>query len=151
MARHSGGGNANRRPPYATRRRHRRGEKNLGAGRSWDWARLNESGRDHSAPATRLEYAPVAHAVGDEIWSFGQFRVCPKDRWVERSGVRLGVGDRALDLLLALLERAGEVVSKRALLERAWPSSMVDEVSLRVQITAIRRLLGDGKDGNRFI
>ena len=93
----------------------------------------------------------MAHADGHEIWSFGQFRVCPKDRWVERYGVRLRVGDRALDLLIALLERAGEVVSKRALLERAWPGSMVDEVSLRVQITAIRRLLGDGKDGNRFI
>ena len=86
-----------------------------------------------------------------QIWSFGQFRVCPKDRWVERSGVRLGIGDRALDLLIALLERAGEVVSKRELLERAWPRSMVDDVSLRVQIAAIRRLLDDGRDGNRFI
>ena len=86
-----------------------------------------------------------------QLWSFGQFRVCPKDRWVERAGVRLGVGDRALDILIALLERAGEVVSKRELLERAWPCSMVDEVSLRVQIAAIRRILGDGEDGNRFI
>jgi predicted ATPase/DNA-binding winged helix-turn-helix (wHTH) protein len=99
----------------------------------------------------RLEYAPVAHTDGHEIWSFGQFRICPRDRWVERSGVRLGIGDRALDLLIALLERAGEVVSKRELLERAWPSSMVDEVSLRVQIAAIRRILGDGQGGNRFI
>jgi predicted ATPase/DNA-binding winged helix-turn-helix (wHTH) protein len=94
---------------------------------------------------------PVARADGHEIWSFGQFRVCPKDRWVERTGVRLAVGGRGLDLLIALLERAGEVVSKRELLERAWPGSMVDDVSLRVQIAAIRRILGDGKDGNRFI
>jgi predicted ATPase/DNA-binding winged helix-turn-helix (wHTH) protein len=93
----------------------------------------------------------VARADDHEFWSFGQFRVCPKDRWVERSGVRLAIGGRALDLLIALLERAGEVVSKRQLLECAWPGSMVDEVSLRVQIAAIRRILGDGKDGNRFI
>jgi predicted ATPase/DNA-binding winged helix-turn-helix (wHTH) protein len=86
-----------------------------------------------------------------EIWSFDQFRLNPKERWIERSGVRLDLGSRTFDVLLTLTGRAGEVVSKRELLNRVWPDSLVDEVSLRVQIAALRKALEDGKYGNRFI
>jgi DNA-binding winged helix-turn-helix (wHTH) protein len=86
-----------------------------------------------------------------EIWSFDQFRLNPKERWIERSGARLDLGSRTFDVLLTLTGRAGEVVSKRELLNRVWPDSLVDEVSLRVQIAALRKALEDGKNGNRFI
>jgi predicted ATPase/DNA-binding winged helix-turn-helix (wHTH) protein len=86
-----------------------------------------------------------------EIWSFDQFRLSPKERWIERSGVRLDFGGRTFDVLLALMDRAGEVVSKRDLLNRVWPDTLVEEVSLRVQIATLRKALDDSKDSNRFI
>ncbi len=56
-----------------------------------------------------------------------------------------------LDLLVALVERAGEVVGKNELIAYAWPDTVVEENNLRVHIAAIRKLLGDGQRGARFI
>ena len=86
-----------------------------------------------------------------EVWLFHEFCFSPQERWIERAGVRLNFSSRMFDVLLVLAERAGAVVSKRELLERVWPDSLVDEVSLRVQIAALRKALGAGKDGNHFI
>lgn len=61
------------------------------------------------------------------------------------------VGGRALDILIALVARAHEVVSKRDLLAQAWPDTTVDEGSLRFQVASLRRALGDGEDGTRYI
>ena len=67
------------------------------------------------------------------------------------SGKAVNIGSRAFDLLTLLTERAGQVVSKADLIVRAWPSTVVEEVNLRVHIAALRKALGDGQHGVRYI
>ncbi|MCA6109075.1 ATP-binding protein [Bradyrhizobium cenepequi] len=65
--------------------------------------------------------------------------------------VQVPLGSRALDVLIALVERAGEVVSHGDLIKRVWPDVIVEEASLRVSVAGIRKALGDGRDGARYI
>src|SRR5690349_7950417 len=80
------------------------------------------------------------------IVSFGSFRVAKARRRLERDGEPLRIGSRAFDILAYLIERPGQVVGHRALLEAAWPGLAVDEGNLRFQINALRRLLVDGEE-----
>ena len=61
------------------------------------------------------------------------------------------VGARALDILIALVDRAGEVVSKMDLITRVWPDTFVEESNLRVHIAGLRRALRDGQLGSRYV
>nr|WP_249780857.1 winged helix-turn-helix domain-containing protein [Bradyrhizobium sp. dw_78] len=61
------------------------------------------------------------------------------------------MGSRALDILIALVERAGELVNKRELIRVVWPDTVVVEANLTVHVAALRRALGDGQHGNRYI
>ncbi len=83
--------------------------------------------------------------------SFGPFRLFADERLLEHDGVPVHLGGRALDILIALAERAGEVVSKADLFARVWPDVTVDEGSLRFHVTALRKALGDGQSGARYI
>jgi predicted ATPase/DNA-binding winged helix-turn-helix (wHTH) protein len=85
------------------------------------------------------------------ITSFGQFCLHPNERRLEREGVPLAVGGRALDILITLVERAGQTVTKKELFSRVWPQVNVEESSLRVHIAGLRKALCDGKDGARYI
>jgi predicted ATPase/DNA-binding winged helix-turn-helix (wHTH) protein len=86
-----------------------------------------------------------------EVISFGPFRLYPAQRLLEKSGSPLHLGARALDILIVLVERAGEVVSKKALLARVWPDVTVDVGSLRFHMATLRRALGDGQLGARYV
>ncbi len=83
--------------------------------------------------------------------SFGPFRLFPGERLLEKDGVALHLGGRALDILILLVERAGEVVSKRELVARVWADVTVDEGSLRFHVAALRKALGDGQSGARYV
>ncbi|WP_445147222.1 ATP-binding protein [Dyella sp. Tek66A03] len=83
--------------------------------------------------------------------AFGPFCVDPAGRLLTNSGDPREIGGRALDLLIALLERPGTVLSKRELLKQVWPDAVVEEGSLRFHMTQLRRILGDGVDGARYI
>jgi predicted ATPase/DNA-binding winged helix-turn-helix (wHTH) protein len=61
------------------------------------------------------------------------------------------LGSRALEILVVLVERPGEMVSKRELVARVWPNTVVEEANLKVHIAALRRALSDGRDGNRYL
>ena len=61
------------------------------------------------------------------------------------------LGSRALEILIVLLERPGELISKQELMARVWPNIFVEPANLTVHISALRRTLRDGQDGNRFI
>ena len=61
------------------------------------------------------------------------------------------LGSRALEILIALLERHGELVSKQDLMARVWPNVFVEPTNLTVHMSALRRALRDGQDRNRFI
>src|SRR5262249_33927840 len=81
--------------------------------------------------------------------SFGPFRLFPAARAFEKNGVPLALGHRALDILMVLVERAGEVVSHRELIARVWRGLVVDPSNLRVHMAGLRKALGDrdGKEG----
>src|SRR6266481_1754635 len=82
---------------------------------------------------------------------FGPFELSSRERVLRRDGVRLPLGSRALDILIYLAERPGEVVAKQELMDHVWSDVTVEEGSLRVHVAAIRKALGDGKFGNRYI
>jgi DNA-binding winged helix-turn-helix (wHTH) protein len=83
--------------------------------------------------------------------SFGRFRLFPTQFLLLEDHKPMVLGSRALALLIALLERRGEVVSKQDLMARVWPNLFVEPANLTVHICALRRALRDGQDGNRFI
>jgi DNA-binding winged helix-turn-helix (wHTH) protein len=82
---------------------------------------------------------------------FGPFELSSRERVLQRDGVMLPLGSRALDLLIYLVERPGEVIAKQELMDHVWSDVTVEEGSLRVHIAAIRKALGDGQFGNRYI
>jgi DNA-binding winged helix-turn-helix (wHTH) protein len=83
--------------------------------------------------------------------SFGPFRLLPAQFLLLEDDKPVPLGSRALELLIILLDRAGELVSKQELMARVWPNIFVEAVNLTVHISALRRVLRDGQDGNRFI
>jgi predicted ATPase/DNA-binding winged helix-turn-helix (wHTH) protein len=83
--------------------------------------------------------------------SFGPFRLLPTKRSLEKDGIPVHLGGRALDILIFLVEHAGEVVSKKDLVARVWADVTVDEGSLRFHIAALRKALGDGQAGSRYV
>lgn len=109
---------------------------------------------------TQLEYAggslfcehgPPMSDLSDQAVHFGPYRVHPRQRLVLEAGRPLRLGRRAVDILLILLEQAGNVVSKQALIARVWPRSVVEDGNLRVHMAALRKALGDGQAGQRYI
>jgi DNA-binding winged helix-turn-helix (wHTH) protein len=89
--------------------------------------------------------------LGDETYVFGSLQLVPAQRLLLNNGRSLRLGSRALEILITLVERAGATVSKDQLIGRAWPDTVVDEGALRVHVAAVRKALGDGREGNRFI
>jgi len=82
---------------------------------------------------------------------FGPFRLLPKQFLLLEGDTPVRVGSRALEILFALLERPGELVSKQELMARVWPNIFVEPANLTVHMSALRRTLRDGRAGNRFI
>ena len=83
--------------------------------------------------------------------SFGPFCLFPTQFLLREGAKRVPLGSRALEILIALLERHGELVSKRDLMARVWPNVFVEPANLTVHMSALRRALRDGRDGHRFI
>jgi len=82
---------------------------------------------------------------------FGPFELAIGERVLRRDGQVLPLGDRALDILTYLADRPGEVIAKQELIDHVWSDVTVEEGSLRVHVAAIRKALGDGQLGNRYI
>lgn len=82
---------------------------------------------------------------------FGPYRVDAGRRSLSKDGAPVALGARTLDTLLALLERPNEPISKRDLIAKVWPDVFVEEGSLRFHIATLRKALGDGKEGARYI
>jgi predicted ATPase/DNA-binding winged helix-turn-helix (wHTH) protein len=85
------------------------------------------------------------------VVSFGPFRLFAAERQLKKGDEALRLGGRALDTLIALVERAGEVVTQGELISRVWPGVTVEETNLRVHIASLRKALGDGREGARYI
>ena len=83
--------------------------------------------------------------------SFGPFHLVANERLLTKAGAPVELGARALDILVVLISAPNEVVSKKDLLSRVWPDVVVEEGSLRFHIASLRKALGDGQDGARYI
>src|SRR5580704_17533520 len=87
-------------------------------------------------------------AIGERL-KFGEFELAPDARSLWRRGEQVTLGSRALDILIALASRPGQILSKDDLTKSVWRGAFVDETSLRVGISALRKVLGPG--GDRYI
>jgi DNA-binding winged helix-turn-helix (wHTH) protein len=86
-----------------------------------------------------------------DVLSFGPFSLFATERLLKKADEPIQLGDRALDILIALAERAGEVVTHKDLISATWPDATVEEGNLRLQIATLRKALGDGRDGARYV
>src|ERR1700726_2321417 len=86
-----------------------------------------------------------------DVLSFGPFSLFAVERLLKKGDEPIPLGGRALDILIALAERPGEVVARKDLISTVWPDVTVEEANLRFQMAALRKALGDGRDGARYI
>src|SRR5258706_13998906 len=83
--------------------------------------------------------------------SFGPFNLHIGERYLEGDGVPVQIGGRALDILIALIDRAGDVVSKSDLMAFVWPQTIVDKSVLRLHMPALRKAIVDSQENARNI
>jgi DNA-binding winged helix-turn-helix (wHTH) protein len=91
-------------------------------------------------------FSGANRAAAEASLEFGRFRVLLRQRLLVADGVPMELGTRAFELLLALLEADGSLVSKAQLLARVWPGITVAQDNLKVQVSALRRALGKDRD-----
>jgi predicted ATPase/DNA-binding winged helix-turn-helix (wHTH) protein len=89
--------------------------------------------------------------MDEETFAFGSFRLIPAQRMLLDDGKPLRLGSRALDILITLVEHAGETISNEQLIAHTWPDTVVDDGALRVHVAALRKALGDGRAGRRYV
>ena len=90
-------------------------------------------------------------AAGYSMLAFGLYRLDPVRHVLSHAGKPVRLGSRALEILLALVERAGQTVGTNELLARVWGNSVVEPGTLRVHIAALRKILGSGKSGVWYV
>ena len=86
-----------------------------------------------------------------KVLSFGPFELSIGNRLLTNGTKVVPLGARAMDILIALVEQANQVVSRRTLIERVWPKRGADEVSLRVHISALRKALAQNDPARRYV
>jgi len=91
------------------------------------------------------------NAPADLAFSFGPFRLYPRQQLLLKGESPVVLGSRAFEILVALAERAGEVVEKDELTRRVWSGLIVEESNLRAQINALRRALAEGGTGENYV
>jgi predicted ATPase/DNA-binding winged helix-turn-helix (wHTH) protein len=101
--------------------------------------------------ASRGDAMIAAAARTKEVISFGPFSLIASERRLTKDGAPIELSARAFDILVVLLSHPNEVVSKKDLLAQVWPDVIVEEGSLRFHMTYLRKALGDGKAGARYI
>jgi DNA-binding winged helix-turn-helix (wHTH) protein len=87
-----------------------------------------------------------SQTAADAMLEFGRFRVLLRQRRLVADGVPIELGTRAFELLLALLDAEGALVTKGELMSRVWPGIFVAEDNLKIQILKLRRALGDDRN-----
>jgi DNA-binding winged helix-turn-helix (wHTH) protein len=84
--------------------------------------------------------------MASETVVFGPFVLDRRREALTKDGVAVSIGHRGYVLLEMLVAAGGTTVGKAALIERAWPGTIVEEGNLTVQISTLRRALGEGDD-----
>jgi DNA-binding winged helix-turn-helix (wHTH) protein len=94
---------------------------------------------------------PSVSPSADSCFLFETFRLIPTQRLLLDGERPVPIGARAMDLLIALTQKAGNVLGKQELMRHVWPGVTVEESNLKVQISVLRRVLGDQHAGRRYI
>jgi DNA-binding winged helix-turn-helix (wHTH) protein len=85
------------------------------------------------------------------IYQFERFQIDPQKRLLLRDGQPVQLTSKAFDLLLVLVKSSGQVMTKDELMSRVWQDQFVEEANLAVQVSALRRALGEKKGEQAFI
>jgi len=85
------------------------------------------------------------------LYEFGPFRLDAEERLLLRDGEFVPLTPKAFNLLLTLLEQPGHLIEKEALMQAVWPDSFVEENNLADNISRLRKALGEGENGQKFI
>jgi predicted ATPase/DNA-binding winged helix-turn-helix (wHTH) protein len=96
-------------------------------------------------------YESIPNQGSEEFLVFGPFQLNVPQRLLYEQGNPVQITSRALEMLIVLAERPGQLVSKREFISRVWQDRVVEDVALRVHIAALRRILKDGQHGYRYI
>lgn len=91
------------------------------------------------------------YAVSGYTFSFGPFRLAPERRTLLREGQPVRLSGRAMDLLIALVRDANNLIGKDDLIKRVWPDTFVEEANLRVHVAALRKVLGGKVHSDQYI
>ncbi len=98
-----------------------------------------------------MDFSRPTNALNELSIRFGSFRLFPQRRVLLDGDRPVRLGSRAFDILHVLAENAGEVISNERLIAHVWPETFVEETNLRVHLAALRKILREGRDGQRFI
>jgi Tol biopolymer transport system component/DNA-binding winged helix-turn-helix (wHTH) protein len=93
----------------------------------------------------------VMSSQANQLYEFGPFRLDAAERFLLRDGEVVPLTPKAFDLLLVLVEHHGHLLEKEELLKRVWPDTFIEEANLSYNISLIRKALGDGDNGQKFI
>jgi len=96
-----------------------------------------------------MNESPLSSA--GKVYCFGPFRLDSERRELTQEGQPVHLRAREIDILTYLVEHAGEFISKEELTDKVWAVTYVSDANVRVQIAALRRVLGDGRDNARYI
>src|SRR6516162_7354716 len=146
-------------PPARSRCRAKPRASSIGTRKSWSWSMPPRSTPRFATSRRRCKVCrPDINWVreddspmDEETFAFGSFRLIPMQRLLLDGGTPLRLGSRAFDILVALVERAGETIPRDQLIARTWPDTVVEEGALRVHVAALRKALGDGRAGRRYV
>lgn len=109
--------------------------------------------RGASARQARAPAQPTSRIAEDldDVYNFGPFRLSPRRPMLCKGTTPLRLGSRAMALLLELVRRSGELIPNHELIRAAWPATHVEEVNLRVHISALRHTLSDDPRSPAYI
>jgi predicted ATPase/DNA-binding winged helix-turn-helix (wHTH) protein len=92
-----------------------------------------------------------SNSSAERIYLFGPFRLVPAQQLLLKGEKNIRIGSRAFAILTALVERAGDLVTKHELMEIAWPRTVVENSNLKVTVASLRRVLGESAPGDRYL
>jgi DNA-binding winged helix-turn-helix (wHTH) protein/TolB-like protein len=90
-------------------------------------------------------------SADNHIFEFGQFRLDATERMLSRNGEPLPLAPKVFDTLVVLVRHRGHLLEKNELMEEVWPDTFVEEINLAVNISTLRKVLGESDHGRPFI
>src|ERR1041385_952280 len=85
------------------------------------------------------------------LYDFGRFRCDPGEQLLLCDGKPVPLAPKSFEILLALVRSNGHLVTKDELMRKVWPDSFVEEANLTVNVSALRKVLGETHEGQQFI